>query len=752
MNPDKGHERKNPKQGLHGLHELHELRRLDISVRPDPIGVPRQRPKRPKLEITSLESQGALFTEQPEKLLATVNALSLPPVDRALFPKTVEDLNTLLGADLVRSVLTIREDQMQPLFQMFAAGTFHFIIKAPTGYGKTPLAALVCAAVVSNSLRSPVQANGKPILYLVPYRALAPQVKNEFLRFLSLPSESIGILDGQTPKAERRALLGGQTDAKIIIALPKTLTTSLDAVLLDSDIDPILQFSFVFADEFHVAEGEHAMAKAIARAVAAGLQVLSVSGSPFRNEEDLAAKRSLLRAQGIIVPPTLPPLKQHELLEAFVSPLTKGSIAELSRLIFGHYVSAREALLNAQQQYSEATGGETPSLFPEWKRPSNLPNVKSFSRASLAWIVRNTKINSDLGDKILQSEGSAPDSETRTRLAKAHALSQRTAIEIARVRSIGYNIDLLESFGKFAFCSRFAEIWIPSQLYPTHDRKRLDATHDYAIESEFRTIVRGVLEGTPYRHLLDSRTLPEALERAFGVIGNAIPIGHTLQHSLFSNLALYEMTTRAGWDHPKERNLFRRLEELSSYGQRPGILVFAEPRNYALFLSLRIQHLLAAKGYRAAYVTGAQRRARREGFSTNALAYLEALKHEPRTLKTKTPMGTWPEVQISFQSKEINVIVATSRLGTGVNMPTADEAHVMSVNGDAIKFLQHIGRVGRPKDTEFHLNVGQCFYHVARNTTEIYRFRSTLNKYGWLKDSFKESERWPLADGDQESD
>ncbi len=67
------------------------------------------------------------------------------------------------------------------------------------------------------------------------------------------------------------------------------------------------------------------------------------------------------------------------------------------------------------------------------------------------------------------------------------------------------------------------------------------------------------------------------------------------------------------------------------------------------------------------------------------------------------------------------------------------------MHADAQKLIQQIGRVGRPDGEDFFGRVGQCFYHVTRNTPEWYLFKSAIKKYNWMKNALTSSESWEDA-------
>lgn len=48
------------------------------------------------------------------------------------------------------------------------------------------------------------------------------------------------------------------------------------------------------------------------------------------------------------------------------------------------------------------------------------------------------------------------------------------------------------------------------------------------------------------------------------------------------------------------------------------------------------------------------------------------------------------------------------------------------MHADAQKLIQQIGRVGRPDGEDFFGRVGQCFYHVTRNTPSGTYLRALL--------------------------
>jgi ERCC4-related helicase len=65
------------------------------------------------------------------------------------------------------------------------------------------------------------------------------------------------------------------------------------------------------------------------------------------------------------------------------------------------------------------------------------------------------------------------------------------------------------------------------------------------------------------------------------------------------------------------------------------------------------------------------------------------------------------------------------------------------MHADAQKLIQQVGRVGRPDGENFFGRVGQCFYHVTRNTSEWHLFQSAIKKYQWMRTALAVSETWP---------
>lgn len=665
-----------------------------------------------------------------------------PKVNRASLPATVEQLNKELGITLVKPALTPRPDQLQPLFEMLESGHLRWMIKAPTGFGKTPFACLVAAVILGDSPRRPAETRrGRRLVYVTPNVDLCAQVKREILKFLELKDSDISILNGEVSTKQRRTILAG-TENKILVGTPETLRKTLSAA---KEADGFSSLSAMIIDEFQGAEGDHPMALLARDAEAAGVPILVQSGTPARDAEDLGEKQQLVSLKGVLVPETLQPLKNHELLNSFLPERLKWLVEELHGFSFQPYIESREQITNAKSLVRQMLGQETPTLFPSRIHLTRKPHMESFGPPSSQSFKKLKAAAQELRATVRARQAALREQGLQLCERGSQALTEINfaSLNIARMSSLVSRTNLLAAAGSFAFLHDFASTWIQRWLEAPRRFGAFPAFQDFFRNSHFRSVIRTVAEGTPYIHLLQSATCADALKTAFGLPEAAITGSPQQRKSLFLDLALLEMSKRETLDHPKEAQLFSRIEELHRLGQARGIIVFAEPRYLTKHLALRLHHRFAAKGVRTAFVTGEG-----DGFSDRLLADLESAR-TGATRAAKNALGSWEEIRAAFQrqpsepGERVDILVATSRLAVGHNLSAAAEAHIYSMHADAQKLIQQVGRVGRPDGENFFGRVGQCFYHVTRNTSEWHLFQSAIKKYQWMRTALAVSETWP---------
>lgn len=690
--------------------------------------------------------------QQPERLLFGPQELSActpkteeperrrpPTVDPATLPSSISELNARLGITLLKPTLSVRPDQLQPLFEMLEAGSLRWLIKAPTGFGKTPFACIVSAVILGDSPLRPAETRrGSRIVYVTPNVDLCAQVKSEFLTFLNLKDSDIAILNGTVPVKKRAALLA-DTATRIVVGTPETLRKAIAAAPHANGFPSV---SAMIVDEFQSAEGNHPMACLVREAQAAGVPILVQSGTPARDDKDLREKQELVSLEGALVPKTLQPLKNHELLSSHISPERARLVAELNAFSFAPYIACREQLANAKSLVRQLLGQESPTLFAHRIAIQRKPHIESFGPPNSATFEKLKAKMKELRATVRQHEASlrAKGKELNETGKQALTDINLASLNIARMSSLVSRTALLANAGSFAFLHDFASTWIARYLEAPRRHGAFPAFQNFFNDHHFRSVVRAVAEDTPYIHLLQSPTCGEALERAFGSAAAAVPESPQQRKALFLQLALLEMSKRQELDHPKEAKLFARIDELHRLGQARGIIIFAEPRYLAKHLALRLHHRFAQRGVRVAFATGEG-----DGFADRFAASLESQQlGSSRTLRSS--LGTWEEIRQAFQRKpgepeeRADIIVATSRLAVGHNLSAAAEAHIFSMHADAQKLIQQIGRVGRPDGDNFFGRVGQCYYHVTRNTPEWYLFLSAIKKYRWMRSALSESE------------
>jgi len=691
-----------------------------------------------------------LFLFDQETLESLVPPATPPPVvalhrvDPATLPTTTAELNARLGITIIKPALVPRKDQLQIVFGMLEQPSFQWLIKANTGFGKTVLASIIMGMRLGNSPLTPAEClRGYRIGYVTPNVDLCAQAKAEFLRFLDLKDSEVAILHGKTSLKKREEIILDPAN-RIIVCTPETLLKTVAKAPAECSFDSL---ALLVVDEFQSAEGAHPMARLIREARAAGVPILSQSGTPARDAADLEEKRALLPLKGTLVPEALAPLKTHELLNSFLEPGILKLLREVASLSFAPYVSCREQLLNATSTLREITGKEARSLFDSRLTLKRKPHIESFAAPPSKTVkLLKAEVNKQREiQKSLQHELRAKGESLCERGLRAKTDLNLASINIARMSSLGSRAALLASAGRYAFLHDFSVTWIQRYLENPRREGAFPAFQDFFKKPEYRGIVRVVAEGTPFIHLLQTSSCAEALERAFNLPTTMIPSTGAQRRALFLNLALLEMSKRAGLDHPKEAALFARIEELHRKDQARGIIVFAEPRHLTKYLAIRLQHRFAALNLRTAFVTGEG-----DGFSDRLLSHLESLRDGFKKPPT-TALGSWPEIRAAFQrspkeaGERVDIIVATSRLSVGHDLSAAAEAHVYTMHADAQKLIQQIGRVGRPDGEDFFGRVGQCFYHVTRNTPEWYLFKSAIKKYNWMKNALTSSESWEDA-------
>ena len=134
----------------------------------------------------------------------------------------------------------------------------HTLVIAPTGSGKT-LAAFLWA--IDQMAHQPSDTKGTRVLYISPLKALAVDVERNLrtpLAGISRIAEqdgtpirkiSVGIRSGDTPPAQRRALLSAPPD--ILITTPESLFLMLTSAARDTLVD----VQCVIIDEVHAVAG-----------------------------------------------------------------------------------------------------------------------------------------------------------------------------------------------------------------------------------------------------------------------------------------------------------------------------------------------------------------------------------------------------------------------------------------------------------------------------------------------------------------
>ena len=134
----------------------------------------------------------------------------------------------------------------------------HTLVIAPTGSGKT-LAAFLWA--IDQLAHQPSETKGTRVLYISPLKALAVDVERNLrtpLAGISRVAEqdgtpirkiSVGIRSGDTPPAQRRALLSAPPD--ILITTPESLFLMLTSAARDTLVD----VQCVIIDEVHAVAG-----------------------------------------------------------------------------------------------------------------------------------------------------------------------------------------------------------------------------------------------------------------------------------------------------------------------------------------------------------------------------------------------------------------------------------------------------------------------------------------------------------------
>ena len=212
------------------------------------------------------------------------------------------------------------------LFQMLSSGSFQWLVKAPTGFGKTVLGSMVMATRLGGSPLSPKECDrGYRVAYVTPKVNLCPQAKREFLKFLELKDDEIGVVTGKTSQRNRLVTVNDPNN-KILVATPETLLTLMRQASAERGFDSL---ALLIVDEYQCAEGDHSMACLIREAHKAGVPIMPQSGTPVRDDEDLLLKMADLPLKGTLVPETLQPLKAHERVSTMITPEMERVIRQL---------------------------------------------------------------------------------------------------------------------------------------------------------------------------------------------------------------------------------------------------------------------------------------------------------------------------------------------------------------------------------------------------------------------------------------
>ena len=120
--------------------------------------------------------------------------------------------------------------------------TGNTLVILPTGLGKTPIAALVCAHCLENN-------KGRKILFLAPTKPLVEQHKATFEKFFRSGLE-MRVITGSNQPAERSELY---KDSDIVFSTPQTIRNDINAGKLSLN-----NYSLLIVDEAHRAVGNYA--------------------------------------------------------------------------------------------------------------------------------------------------------------------------------------------------------------------------------------------------------------------------------------------------------------------------------------------------------------------------------------------------------------------------------------------------------------------------------------------------------------
>ncbi|WP_201013587.1 DEAD/DEAH box helicase [Candidatus Methanomethylophilus sp. 1R26] len=134
------------------------------------------------------------------------------------------------------------------------------LVILPTGLGKTAVALLAAARVLSE---------GKKVLMLAPTKPLVDQHSEYFSSMLD--GISVGMLNGQMRPPKRAAVIAG---SRFTVSTPQSVSNDLDNGVYD-----LSGFGMVIFDEAHRATGNYDYVN-VARYIPTGCRTLGMTASP----------------------------------------------------------------------------------------------------------------------------------------------------------------------------------------------------------------------------------------------------------------------------------------------------------------------------------------------------------------------------------------------------------------------------------------------------------------------------------------
>ncbi|RMG44043.1 MAG: DEAD/DEAH box helicase [Candidatus Dadabacteria bacterium] len=124
----------------------------------------------------------------------------------------------------------------------------NFLFEAPTGSGKSYIAAMIAAGKI---------AAGKRVLYLTATETALGQFEGDLERTLAVPRQQFLAVSGKIPPTEREKLYSEGLPS-LLAALPGTIQNDLEK----GRIKPS-DFSLIIIDEVHMLRGDHAFSKVL---------------------------------------------------------------------------------------------------------------------------------------------------------------------------------------------------------------------------------------------------------------------------------------------------------------------------------------------------------------------------------------------------------------------------------------------------------------------------------------------------------